>query len=92
MRRRVFRLYGELKFIELELESKARCAPENLLARLNRLEERANHLRLPTGFANLHYTLREHIDLVKMRLQSRHRGNWPGDSHLTPAVAKREAG
>jgi TRAP-type uncharacterized transport system substrate-binding protein len=68
MRRRVFRLYGELKFIELELESKAKKSPAELLSRLNRLEERANHLRLPTGFANLHYTLRQHIELVKTRL------------------------
>ena len=68
MRRRVFRLYGELKFIELELEATGGKVSEDLLVRLNRLEERANHLRLPTGFASLHYTLREHIDLVKARL------------------------
>ena len=55
------------KFIELELASKAAKSPDELLERLNRLEERANHLRLPTGFANLHYTLRQHIDLVKAR-------------------------
>jgi TRAP-type uncharacterized transport system substrate-binding protein len=68
MRRRVFRLYGELKFIELELESKGGKSPDDLLDRLNRLEERANHLRLPSGFAHLDYTLREHINLVKSQL------------------------
>jgi TRAP transporter TAXI family solute receptor len=68
MRRRVFRLYGELKFIEFELESKHGKIPDDLLGRLNRLEERANHLRLPTGFAHLDYTLREHINLVKSQL------------------------
>jgi TRAP transporter TAXI family solute receptor len=70
MKRRVFRLYGELKFIELELESKAKGeqVPAELLDRLKRLEERANHLRLPTGFAHLDYTLREHINLVKSQL------------------------
>jgi TRAP-type uncharacterized transport system substrate-binding protein len=93
MRRRVFRLYGELKFIELQLEARAGKIPEDLLGRLDRLEERANHLRLPTGFANLHYTLREHIDLVKARLHPNHRDEWPGDRHKrTPALAKREAG
>src|SRR5580704_826278 len=65
MRRRIFRLYGELKFIELELELKGGKIPDDLLDRLNRLETRANHLRLPTGFAHLHYTLRQHINLVK---------------------------
>jgi|HubBroStandDraft_6_1064221.scaffolds.fasta_scaffold06920_3 TRAP-type uncharacterized transport system substrate-binding protein len=68
MRRRIFRLYGELKFIELELELKGGKIPDDLLDRLNRLETRANHLRLPTGFAHLHYTLRQHINLVKAQL------------------------
>jgi hypothetical protein len=68
MRRRIFRLYGELRSIELELASKAGKSPDALLGRLRRLEERANHLRLPTGYADLHYTLRQHIDHVKGRL------------------------
>jgi TRAP transporter TAXI family solute receptor len=68
MRRRVFRLYGELRFIELELASKGGKSPDELLGRLNRLEERANHLRLPTGYAHLHYTLRQHIDHVRAHL------------------------
>jgi TRAP-type uncharacterized transport system substrate-binding protein len=68
MRRRIFRLYGELRFIELELASKGGTSRQDLLVRFNRLEERANHLRLPTGFADLHYTLRQHIDHVKAHL------------------------
>jgi TRAP-type uncharacterized transport system substrate-binding protein len=68
MKRRVFRLYGELKLLELELESKGGQFPADSLERLNRLEERANHLRLPSGFAHLDYTLREHIKLVKSQL------------------------
>jgi hypothetical protein len=69
MRRRIFRLYGELRSIELEVAAKTEKRPEDLLARLDRLEERANHLRLPTGFADLHYTLRQHIDHVKAHLR-----------------------
>jgi TRAP-type uncharacterized transport system substrate-binding protein len=68
MRRRIFRLYGELRSIELEVAAKTEKRPEELLARLDRLEERANHLRLPTGFADLH-TLRQHIDHVKAHLR-----------------------
>jgi TRAP-type uncharacterized transport system substrate-binding protein len=68
MKRRVYRLYGELKVIELELESMNGQIPSSLLDRLDHLEERANHLRLPTGFAHLDYTLREHINLVKTQL------------------------
>jgi TRAP-type uncharacterized transport system substrate-binding protein len=69
MRRRVFRLYGELRSIELEVAAKTEKHPEDLLARLDRLQERANHLRLPSGFADLHYTLRQHIDHVKAHLR-----------------------
>jgi TRAP-type uncharacterized transport system substrate-binding protein len=68
MKRRVYRLYGELKVIELELESLNGQMPPGLLHRLDRLEERANHLRLPSGYAHLDYTLREHINLVKKEL------------------------
>ncbi len=69
MRRRIFRLYGELRLIELELAAKTEKSPEELLSRLNHLEERASHLRLPTGYADLHYTLRQHIDHVKAHLR-----------------------
>jgi TRAP transporter TAXI family solute receptor len=73
MRRRVFKLYGELRSIELELAStlgtsRTETSREELLDRLNRLEQIASHLRLPTGFADLHYTLRQHIDHVKAHL------------------------
>ena len=67
MRRRIFRLYGELKFLEDELE-KGRPADE-LRPRLDRLEERANHIHVPMAFRQLQYTLRDHIGLVRARLQ-----------------------
>ena len=69
MRRRIFRLYGELRFIELEFETKDKRTTEDMLARLNRLEERADHLRVPRAFATLLYTLRLHIGMVRNRLK-----------------------
>jgi hypothetical protein len=39
-----------------------------MVARLDRLEEQANHLRVPAGFASMQYMLRNHIDLVRARL------------------------
>lgn len=66
MRRRIFRLYGELRFLEDELE-KGRPA-DALRPRLDRLEEHANHIRVPTAFRHLQYTLRDHIGLVRQRL------------------------
>jgi len=65
MRRRVYRLYGELKFIEAELTNDTASA--DVIARLHRLEERADRLQVPAAFANLLYQLRTHIELVRLR-------------------------
>jgi TRAP-type uncharacterized transport system substrate-binding protein len=77
IRRRIFRLYGELKFLEAEMEVRGvQTHVKDLLDRLDRLEDRANHLRVPTMFAQLLYTLRHHITLVRRRLL-RHGGAEP---------------
>lgn len=68
LRRRVYHLYGQLKLIEVELERSTGNAAE-LLERLNRLEENVNHLRMPLFFTQYLYTLRQHISLVRLRLQ-----------------------
>lgn len=70
MRRRIFRLYGELKLIELEFEAHGRSATESMLTRLEQLDERANLLRVSDTFATLLYTLRVHINLVRNRLSA----------------------
>jgi len=72
MRRRIFTLYGELKFLEAALESTSTGVPvDDIRARLARLEGRANHMRVPIGFAHMLYTLRVHINLVRARLDRR---------------------
>ncbi len=72
MRRRIFRLYGELKFLETELDQRnAGESTEDLIARLDRLEEHANHFRAPVAFAHMLYTLRVHMTVVRARLQKR---------------------
>jgi TRAP transporter TAXI family solute receptor len=70
MRRRIFRLYGELKYIEVELDTKGPIPAEDLLAQLQRLEERANHLQVPFAFAHFLYQLRNHIALVRARIEA----------------------
>jgi hypothetical protein len=69
MRRKISRLYGELRFLEDDLEagSAARDAG-SALARLDRLEQEANHLRIPADYASMQYMLRDHIALVRERL------------------------
>lgn len=77
MRRRIFRLYGELKFLEGDLERRDSAEDTgDLLEQLERLERRANHLRVPLTFTNLLYNLRRDIQLVRDRLAAR-RGAGP---------------
>jgi hypothetical protein len=69
MRRRIFRLYGELKLIEIELEARGGQGSDALRSRLQQLEERANHLYVPFAFAPFLYQLRNHIGLVRERIE-----------------------
>ena len=66
VRSKVFRCYGELKFLEDDLRE--RFDPTKLSdyrRRLNALDEEASQLNVPLGFADLVYTLREHVNLVR---------------------------
>ena len=72
VRRRVALLYGELKLFELEMEGPAAEARSaGLLERLDELEARVSHLRVPKVYAALVYALRHHIRLVRERLERR---------------------
>jgi TRAP-type uncharacterized transport system substrate-binding protein len=69
MRRRIFHLYGELKFLEAEIDALgARPAGPELHAKLEQLEQRANHMHVPQAFAHMVYTLRLHIGIVRKRI------------------------
>jgi hypothetical protein len=72
MKRRIIRLYGELKMLEADLEGVAPGDPAaDLAGRLDELQGRADHLRVPLNFAQRLYTLKQHIELVRDRLRSR---------------------
>lgn len=69
MQHRIYRLYGELKWVEREL----RATPpgthrDELLARFSSLEERANRMRLPNSYAAMGYTLKMHIRMARESL------------------------
>ena len=70
MRRRIYRLYGELKLLELRLDGHhdSGDGAADLRAALDSLESRASHLRVPLGYAHMLYTLRHHLDLVRGRV------------------------
>ncbi|MCB1886873.1 MAG: ABC transporter substrate-binding protein [Rhodocyclaceae bacterium] len=68
MRARIYRRYGELKFLEERFRSGADRDFDQLLARLDAIEEAANHGKVPLAFTNELYTLREHVLLVRQEV------------------------
>jgi TRAP-type uncharacterized transport system substrate-binding protein len=70
MRSKVLRMYGELRLLEDEM-AKAHGSGQDvsaMVARLDRLERQANHLRVPVAYASTLYMLRDHIGLVRAGL------------------------
>ena len=66
IRARIYRWYGELKFLELELRERfdgSRVVEYR--RRLDRLEEVAHTRPIPLAFTDQVYTLRQHIDMVR---------------------------
>lgn len=88
VRSKIFRCYGDLKFLENELRlhyDHARRA--EYFDRLERIEEEANTRNIPLAFTDLLYTLREHINLVREKL--RHLEDVPA-ADSTPATKAAE--
>jgi hypothetical protein len=70
MRRRIARLYGELRFLENDIAAAGAAADRTqLVARLDELERQANQLRMPIAYEKL-YLLRNQIGVVRTRLAS----------------------
>src|SRR6516165_7271059 len=70
MRSKVFRLYGEMRFLELQIErGDAERDLNATAAQLDRIEQRANQLKMPKAYASMVYSLLGHIALVRQRLK-----------------------
>jgi hypothetical protein len=67
VRSRIFRWYRNLRLIESELESRERPRDE-LVQSLDKLESRVAAVRVPLAYTDELYALRQHIDLVRQRL------------------------
>jgi TRAP transporter TAXI family solute receptor len=79
VRSKIFRCYGDLKFLENELRKNYDPARRmEYFDRLERIEEEANTRNIPLAFTDLLYTLREHINLVREKL--RHLDGVPASS------------
>lgn len=69
-KRRIYRLYSELKRLEDEvLFAVPGNTSQDFVERLNQLKSRASHLSVPTPFKPLVYALRLHIDMVRREVQ-----------------------
>ena len=66
MRQRIYRLYGELRFLEKDLGNRPTGqGMADLNERLDRIEDKASRIRVPATYANMLYTLRGHIVQVR---------------------------
>ncbi|HXY61798.1 MAG TPA: TAXI family TRAP transporter solute-binding subunit, partial [Nitrospirota bacterium] len=72
IRWRIFRLYGDLRLVEKELGSRgAEQSIEDLNEQLDRIEEKANNLKVPLFYSSVLYNVRMHITLVRENLKKR---------------------
>jgi TRAP transporter TAXI family solute receptor len=66
VRSRIYRRYGELKFLEAEVEADpGRHSRAEWLERLDRIEADVQHVATPLAFTDMLYTLRVHVGLVR---------------------------
>lgn len=77
IRSRAFRWYRELRAIEHEATHAESAPREALHARLDALEARLRELKMPLSRNNLVYDLRQHLELVRAKLEAARPGE-PG--------------
>ncbi|MCJ0763937.1 TAXI family TRAP transporter solute-binding subunit [Variovorax terrae] len=67
---KLFRRYGELKFLEKDLASRTLSDAERQAAReqLNHIEHEVSIAKFPLDFSDRVYTLRQHVDYVRAQL------------------------
>ena len=67
---RLFRRYGELKFLERDLASRTLddAGRERAHAQLDRIESDVVHAKFPLDFSDRVYTLRQHVDYVRAQI------------------------
>ena len=77
-RSRVYKWYGQLKFLERELDEDPDARTRaDWLAELERIEDHVHRVATPLAFTNLLYTLREHIALVEAKVLKKTREDPP---------------
>jgi hypothetical protein len=70
IRRRIYRWYGELKYLEIQATALQPDAPRaSLLKQLDQIESKVTHAVLPLAFSEHAYALKAHIDLVRRKFR-----------------------
>jgi TRAP transporter TAXI family solute receptor len=69
---RIYRWYGKLKVLEIDLQSaKSEAQVRELAERLDAIEQSVSRIPTPLAFSEYLYNLRSHIELVRSRLDKR---------------------
>jgi TRAP transporter TAXI family solute receptor len=72
VRSRIYRRYGELKFLEADVESDPkRHTQQEWLDKLEGIERGINRIPVPLAFSDMLYTLRSHLMLVRETILKR---------------------
>lgn len=70
IQRKIFRLYGELWGFERDLQvAGAGKDTDEMIKKLDRLEDKANQLRIPKPYMTNLYTFKDHVALVRRQLK-----------------------
>jgi len=75
IRTRIYKLYGELKYLETamkneEKQGRTAAQAQDHLSELDRIEEKVKLMKVPLEFAEHLYSLRGHIDFVRLQLKA----------------------
>jgi TRAP transporter TAXI family solute receptor len=85
VRSRIYRWYGELKFLEREIDADPGSrSPSDWLTQLDAIEAQVHRVKTPNAYSNQLYILREHINLVRRTVQRR----LAGEKSAAPAMAE----
>jgi hypothetical protein len=68
---RIYKLYGELRFLEMQLRNAQQDQLPGFRKELDAIENKVNNLRLPVAFSSHLYELRSHIGMVRQALKGR---------------------
>ena len=74
IRTRIYKLYGELKYLETAMKNEEKKGENkehsaDHLAELDQIEEKVKQMKVPLEFAEHLYSLRGHIDFVRLQLK-----------------------